>query len=37
MKQPIFKGSKPEKNPNTYANDGYGRDAYISYNNGGNF
>lgn len=37
MKQPIFKGSKPEKNPTCYNNDGYGRDTYISYNNGGNF
>lgn len=38
MKQPILnKGSKPEKNPTSYNNDGFGRDTYISYNNGGNF
>lgn len=38
MKQPILdKGSKTERNPSLYNNDGYGRDTYISYNNGGNF
>ncbi|CAD8126852.1 unnamed protein product [Paramecium sonneborni] len=38
MKQPILnKGSKPERNPSSYNNDGFGRDTYISYNNGGNF
>lgn len=38
MKQSILnRGSKPEKNPTSYGNDGFGRDTYISYNNGGNF
>lgn len=31
------KGSAPEKHPTVYLNDGYGRDTYISYNNGGNY